>query len=211
LRAAAARGVPLVLVDRLLDGLASDAVVLDNELAGQQAVEHLAAEGHTRIAALVGDQRSWTMRKRRDGFLAAMSRAGLTARPADVVPGALTVDSGRFGMSRLLDASRPPTAVICFNYELTVGALIAVNDRGVAVPQELSFVGFDSVELAQVTRPRLSMITQPTPHIAAQAANLMHARLSEHPAPRMNSIVTLTGELVRGASVGPPHPAPNHS
>jgi LacI family transcriptional regulator len=207
LRSAVSRGVPLVLVDRLLDGLASDAVVLDNELAAQQAVEHLVAAGHTRIAALVGDQSSWTMRRRRDGFLAAMNRAGGTARPADVVPGPLTVASGRSGMGRLLDAPSCPTAVICFNYELTVGALIAINEREVAVPGELSFVGFDSVELAQVTRPRLSMITQPTPHIAAQAAALIHARLSADPSPRMHSVVTLAGDLVRGGSVGPPRPA----
>src|SRR3954452_7916324 len=100
LRAAVSRGVPLVLVDRLLDGLTSDAVVLDNELAARQAVEHLAAAGHTRIAALVGDQKSWTMRERRSGFLAAIPGAGLRARPAEVVTGPLTIASGRSGMSR---------------------------------------------------------------------------------------------------------------
>ena len=204
LRAAVTRGAPLVLVDRLLDGLASDAVVLDNELAAHQAVAHLAAAGHTRIAALVGDQKSWTMRKRRIGFLAAMTGAGLPTRSADVVPGPLTVASGRSGMSRLLDAPTRPTAVICFNYELTVGALIAINERALAIPEELSFVGFDSAELAQVTRPRLSMITQPTPQIAAQAAALIHARLSADPSPRMRSVVTLAGTLVPGESVGPP-------
>ena len=204
LRAVADRGIPLVLVDRLLDGLASDAVVLDNARAGQQAVEHLLAAGHTRIAALVGDQDSWTMRQRRDGFLAAMAGAGLSASPDDVVSGPLTVAAGRSAMGRLLDAARPPTAVICFNYELTVGGLIAINDRDIAIPEKLSFVGFDSAELAQVTRPRLSVITQPTPHIAAQAASLIHARLSADPAPRMHSVVTLAGDLVRGGSVGPP-------
>ena len=211
LRAAVTGGVPLVLVDRLLDGLASDAVVLDNEAAAQQAVEHLAAAGHTRIAALVGDQRSWTMRRRRAGFTAAMSRAGLTARPSDVIAGPLTVASGRSGMSRLLDMPDRPTSVICFNYELTVGALIAINDRGIAVPEELSFVGFDSVELAQVTKPRLSVITQPTPHIAARAAALIHAQLSADPSPPMRSVVTLAGELVRGESVGPPRRPPDRS
>jgi LacI family transcriptional regulator len=107
-------------------------------------------------------------------------------------------------MSRLLDAPSRPSAVICFNYELTVGALIAINEHAVAVPEDLSFVGFDSVELAQVTRPRLSIITQPTPDIAAQAAALIHARLSSDPSPRRHSVVTLAGELVPGGSVGPP-------
>src|SRR3954454_11323083 len=158
LRAAVARGIPLVLVDRLLEGLVSDAVVLDNELAARQAVDHLAGQGHLRIAALVGDQKSWTMRKRREGFLAALSDAGLQARPADVIAGPLTVASGRSAMRHLIEAPARPTAVVCFNYELTVGALIAINELGVAVPDEMSFVGFDSAELAQVTRPALSMI-----------------------------------------------------
>jgi LacI family transcriptional regulator len=204
LRAAMGRGIPLVLVDRLLDGLSSDAVVLDNELAARQAVEHLAAGGHLRIAALVGDQNSWTMRRRRDGFLSAIGSAGLTARSADVIAGPLTVAAGRSAMSRLLEAPSRNTAVICFNYELTVGALIAINDSGIAVPEELSFVGFDSVELAQVTRPRLSMITQPTTQIAAQAAGLIHARLSADPPPGMHTVVTLAGEFVQGGSVAPP-------
>jgi LacI family transcriptional regulator len=198
------RGVPLVLVDRLLDGLASDAVVLDNELAAQQAVEHLITAGHTRIAALVGDQKSWTMRKRRAGFLAVMSRAGLAALPDDVVPGPLTFQTGRLAINRLLARPVRPSAVVCFNYELTVGALIAINDHGIAMPEELSFVGFDSMELARVTRPRLAMITQPTRQIAAQAAALMHTRLLVDQSPRMHSVVTLASEFEPGGSVGPP-------
>ncbi|MEV7630141.1 substrate-binding domain-containing protein [Actinoplanes sp. NPDC089786] len=204
LQTAVSRGVPLVLVDRLLDGLASDAVVLDNELAARQAVEHLAAAGHIRIAALVGDQKSWTMRKRRSGFLAAMSHAGLAAHPNEVIAGPLTVAAGRAEVNRLLVAPSRPSAVVCFNYELTVGALIAINEHGIAVPEELSVVGFDSVELAQVTRPRLSMITQPTAQIAAQAAALIYARLSVDPSPRMHTVVTLASEFVSGGSVGPP-------
>jgi LacI family transcriptional regulator len=207
LRAAVTRGVPVVLIDRLLDGLASDAVVLDNGLAAWQAVEHLAAAGHSRIAALVGDQKSWTMRRRRAGFLAAMRRAGLAAQPADIVSGPLTVAAGTSAMNRLLDAPSRPSAVICFNYELTVGALIAINDREIDVPEELSFVGFDSVELAQVSRPRLSMITQPTPQIAARAAALIHDRLSASPPARMQSVVTLASEFVSGGSVAPPMPS----
>jgi LacI family transcriptional regulator len=109
-------------------------------------------------------------------------------------------------MSRLIGARSRPTAAICFNYELTVGALIAINDLEVAVPEQMSFVGFDSAELAQVTRPSLSMITQPTAHIAAQAAALIQARLSAESSPRMHSVVTLAGELIGGGSVGPPRP-----
>jgi LacI family transcriptional regulator len=116
------------------------------------------------------------MRQRRSGFLAAMSRACLAAHPDEIISGPLTFAAGRLELNRLLVAPSRPSAMICFNYGLTVSALIAINEHGVAVPEELSVVGFDSVELAQVTRPRLSMITQPTPQIAAQAAALIHSR-----------------------------------
>ena len=211
LQAAAARGVPLVLIDRLLDGLASDAVILDNELAARQAVQHLVAAGHTRIAALVGDQAVWTMRRRREGFLAAMSEAGLEVPPGRCHPGPVDRPVRAIRDAAAARRHAAPSAVVCLNYELTVGALIVINECDLTLPGDLSLVGFDSMELAQVTKPRLSMVTQPTAHIAAQAARLIQSRLSAGPAPPMHSIVTLASELVQGGSVGPPPEAPREA
>ena len=90
-------------------------------------------------------------------------------------------------MRSLLAEPERPTAVVCLNYELTVGALIAVNESGLRMPEDISFVGFDSLELSQVTKPRLSMVVQPTHEIAVRAADLMRERLepqSEEPPAR---------------------------
>ena len=85
-------------------------------------------------------------------------------------------------MRSLLAEPERPTAVVCLNYELTVGALIALNESGLRIPEDISFVGFDSLELSQVIKPRLSMVVQPTHEIAVRAADLMRRRL-EPPSP----------------------------
>ena len=202
-----ARGLPVVLIDRLVDGLECDAVVLDNADAAWQAVRHLADHGHRRIAALAGPEDIWSLRGRRDGFVDALHQHGLDDDPAMVRHGPLTVESGVAGMRSLLAEARRPTAVVCLNYELTVGALIAVNESGLRIPEDISFVGFDSLELAQVTKPRLSMVVQPTHDIAVRAAELMRERLeaeSGDPALEQHRRVVLPAELVPGGSVARP-------
>ena len=205
-----ARGLPVVLIDRLVDGLDCDAVVLDNAGAAQQAVRHLADHGHRRIAVLAGPEDIWSLRGRREGFVEALHQRGLDTDPAMVRSGPLTVESGVAGMRGLLAEARRPTAVVCLNYELTVGALIAINESGLRIPEDISFVGFDSLELAQVTKPRLSMVVQPIHDIAVRAAELMRERLEAEPggdpASDAHRRVVLPAELVPGGSVARPRP-----
>lgn len=199
-----ARGLPVVLIDRLVDGLDCDAVVLDNADAAQQAVRHLADHGHRRIAVLAGPSDIWSLRGRYGGFAEALRQRDLDADPAMVRTGPITVESGVVGMRSLLAETDRPTAVVCLNYELTVGALIALNESGLRVPEDLSFVGFDSLVLAQVTKPRLSMVVQPTHEIAVRAAELMRERLEQEPDTRPARRVVLPAELVPGGSVARP-------
>ena len=201
------RGLPVVLIDRLVEGLDCDAVVLDNGDAVRQAVRHLVDHGHRRIAAVAGPPDIWSLQGRSDGFLDALRQHGLDVGPASVRSGPLTVESGVASMRSLLAEPERPTAVVCLNYELTVGALIAVNESGLRMPEDISFVGFDSLELSQVTKPRLSMVVQPTHEIAVRAADLMRERLepqSENPQPEPYRRVVLPAELVPGGSVGRP-------
>ncbi|HKG50342.1 MAG TPA: LacI family DNA-binding transcriptional regulator [Actinomycetales bacterium] len=211
---AAGRGLPLVVVDRMIDGLECDAVVLDNARASADVVDHLVQHGHHDIALICGTNDVWTMQQRRSGFRAAMRRARRRMPRHMTVTGPLTVEAGYRGMQRLLAAENPPTAVYCANYELTVGALIAVNESGVSVPADLSFVGFDSLELARASKPRLSMLVQPVRDIAAAAATLVNARFGGRDGrpPLPPQTVVLPGKLVPGESVASPrhsaHPVP---
>ncbi|MCU1526276.1 MAG: hypothetical protein JWP75_39, partial [Frondihabitans sp.] len=208
LRDVSERGVPVVMVDWVADGLTADAVVLDNVGAGAMAARHLADHGHRRVAMIGGLDGISTMRERAAGFRAGLEDRGLLPENVLVSSGPLTVDAGHAAMQAVLAFRDRPTAVFCANYELTLGALIALNESGLRIPHDMSFVGFDSRELAQVTRPTLTMIIQPLSAIANEAASLMRARLTA-PAdsdwePR---VVTLPGRLVIGASVASLHTA----
>jgi len=202
------RGLPVVLIDRLVDGLDCDAVVLDNGDAARQAVRHLVDHGHRRVAAVAGPPDIWSLQGRSDGFFDALRQHGLEAGPGTVRSGPITVESGAASMRSLLAEPERPTAVVCLNYELTIGALIAVNESGLRIPEDISFVGFDSLELSQVMKPRLSMVVQPTHEIAGRAADLMRHRLEprpeNQPEPEPYRRVVLPAELVPGGSVARP-------
>jgi LacI family transcriptional regulator len=205
LAAAAARGVPLVLIDRLVDGLVCDAVVLDNAEVSAGVVADLVARGHRRIAVLAGPDEVWSLRERLAGFRRAMRRAGLPVPRGVVVGGPLTVAAGREGMARLLALAPRPTAVFALNQELTVGALTVLAESGLTVPDDVSFVGFDARDVAALTRPRTAVVVQPVREIARAAAEMVRDRLREaaggQSSPRR---VVLAGEHRPGPSVGPP-------
>ena len=175
LAAARDRDVPVVAVDRLMPG--TDSVVIDNRAAIASAVELLITAGHTTIGLLAGPDTTYTMRERRAGFRdAVQDRTGLLPRAELMTPDHVSVEGGCTGLRRLLRLSAPPTAVVCANYDLTLGATIALNELGTDLRPAL--VGFDNLELARLIRPRPTLVTQPIESLATGAAELLLQRLS---------------------------------
>lgn len=192
--------VPLVLVDRRLEGLDTDSVTIDNQEAGARGAECLLAYGHRDIAVIVGPPSVWTMKERASGFISAVgdpSEVNLLIAPE------LSVAVGYSAMARALASRRRPSAVFCGNYELTLGALTAINNAGLEIPGDISLVGFDGGELAQVTKPRLWTLLQPIGQLADQTAELMLARLSGDSSPPQE--IVLRAELQPGNSVASPN------
>lgn len=200
--AAAADDLPVVLLDRRLDGVVADTVTLDNEAAGARAAECLAAYGHRRVTALVGPESVWTVRGRASGFASAF---GGEAEVTVLHTPELSVAAGHSAIARALASHDRPHALFCANYELTLGALTAVSNAGLTVPDDISLVGFDGGDLAQVTRPRLWTLVQPVDDLAARAAGLMLARLAGDTSQPRD--VVLDAELLPGHSVGAPEVA----
>ena len=122
-------------------------------------------------------------------------------------------------MQQLLVLPERPTAVFCANHELTIGAVIAVNESGLTLGRDLSVLGFDGRELAQVTVPKLTVIEQPTHEIAVRAAERIAERLAERRAdptavPSGPVDVLVAPRLVAGGSVarvGPPITGPSEA
>lgn len=197
-------GIPVVGIDLWQPGLNADFVCLDNVEAGFMAGQHLLDHGHKSVAIIVGDPAISTMEERRRGFLDSMS----TAAEADVAPAVqaiqspLTSEAGHEAMAKILSMRPRPTAVFAANYDLSLGAVIAINESGLRLGRDISLVGFDSVEIARVTRPPLTVVTQPVAEIARAAARIMHSRVtSEKEILSEPNMTRLSGSLLIGGSV----------
>lgn len=171
---------PLVLLgERVYDGPA-DHVSIDNVAAAKVATAHLIGLGRRRIAA-IGDQPQPAFRTahlRMRGFSEALAEAG-----HPVVPELrCSVDSyhradGAAAMHRLLDLPEPPDAVFCFNDLLALGALRALHDRGVRVPEDVAVVGWDDVQDGRYSMPTLTTISPDKQQIASLAVGFLAGRL----------------------------------
>ena len=172
------RGTPLVLIDRAFDDGSFDSVYVDNAEASREAVRLLIEKGHKKIAIICGDEGYYTARGRLEGYFQAMARADLPVYAKYIKKGDLEVSHGYNAIRELMEMEDRPTAVFLSNYEITMGAVIAMNETGIRFPEDVSVIGFDNLLLSQVIRPRLYMVVQPMEEIAQAAAKLMLERLA---------------------------------
>jgi LacI family transcriptional regulator len=191
----AAGSVPIAHVQR--DGPDDDApqVRLDDAAGVRAAVEHLAAAGHRRIAHLAGTRRDGV--ERREAFLAVMAEAGL--EPGPIVDGGFTEEGGEAAAAFVL-ADPSVTAVFCASDRMAVGLLHAAHGRGIAVPDDLSVVGFDDLTWARYLCPPLTTVRQPGREMGRAAARLV---LGGAPDPA-EPVLRVTPTLVVRASTAAP-------
>lgn len=193
------RGIPVVAVDRRPQRHddAVDSVVVDNELGARQATEHLLAAGATRIACITGPVRVSTASERLAGHQGALRATGV--RPdADLVRRADFKEDGGYAATRtLLAAKRRPDALFVANNLMTLGALRAVQEAGLRVPEDLLLVGWDDAPWTTLIRPQLTVVAQPTQEIGRQAARLLATASPELPA---RHVVLPPQLLVRASS-----------
>ncbi len=202
LRPALQAGLPVVLLDRMIPALQQNvsAVLADNVAAASHAVETLLQAGHRDIGVILGPRDIYTTQQRLLGYRRAMEQAGLVPDESRVLFSDYTTSGGCAAMRHLLGGT-PPTAVFVTNYEMTLGAIIALNEAGVQMPQQLSLIGFDNMLLAGVVRPRLSVVTQPLEEIGHTAATLLLEQLEHKDRPPAPRIVTLKTGFLPGESV----------
>ena len=201
LRPALEKGLPIVLVDRPVDKLEGQVscVRIDNESAAALAVNRLLALGHRRIGILAGPREIYTSRMRLQGYRQALLSHGVESLAELAAFGDYTVEGGYREAARLLRSFPEMTALFVTNYEMTLGALIALNERGVRIPQDLSVIGFDNLDLARIARPRLTIVSQPLEELGVQSAQLLLDLLSgERESP---ATAALSASLIEGASV----------
>jgi LacI family transcriptional regulator len=194
--------IPVVAFDRRLKSACADTVIVDNAGASRSAVDHLVHSGHKRIGVIAGPRGAFTSQGRLAGFRSAMARHGLKPRKEHVRRGDYKAKSGHDQVLELLKTD--VSAIYVTNYEMTLGAMIGLHEQHVRIPEELSMVGFDSLELSHLVSPTLTIVDQPRLEIANRAADLLLRRMrgdwSGYP-----SLESLSTTLCAGASVARPN------
>lgn len=170
-------GKPIVLIDRKIQGVACDSVLVDNEQAAADALKLLYEKGHRHIGIIGGPEEISTAQERMKGYCKTMEELNLPVRESLIVHGDYTIQGGVRAMETLVQENPDMTAVFVTNYEMTMGAVIGLNELGIRIPDEISLVGFDNLPFARACNPKLTIVSQPTEKIAEVAAGLMLERL----------------------------------
>jgi len=165
-------------IDMELEGPKAEVVMSDNEAGARAAVEHMAALGHRRIATITGMLDSRPGRDRLRGYRAAAHAAGLVDRAEYVAYGDFYAESGREAAARLLALSEPPTAIFAAADMMAIGAVRAAAELGLSVPQDVSIVGFDDIQLASHLNPPLTTLRQDKLGLGATAGEALIARIA---------------------------------
>lgn len=195
-------GIPVVLLDRLLRVPGADAVGIDNAEAAAMAVRHLLELGHRRIGIILGPPHVHTSKSRLAGYLKALKEYGIEPDPELQRHGDFKEAGGYAETQALLGLKEPPTALFTTNNLTTTGALLALREAGISIPQEMALVGFDDIPWARVVRPSLTVVEQPTYLLGTTAAQLLFARLRRRETSPLGRVVELQANLVVRESCG---------
>ena len=175
----AINGTPMVFLDAPPAAGLGGAVQIDYDKGFREAVQHLAILGHRRIGFISGNLDRYTARLRQQAFVRAMKEIGVGDPLGLCVEGDHMAEGGQRGMSRLLGLTPTPTAVICSNDMTAIGALGAALEAKLKVPEQLSIVGFDDIQLTRFVSPPLTTISVDRNALARRTFNTLMRQISE--------------------------------
>ncbi|MCW2820697.1 MAG: LacI family transcriptional regulator [Marmoricola sp.] len=171
------RDLPVVLLNRYVDGMDVDRVVADNHEGGRLAGRHLTQLGHRRIGVINGPSNTSTCRDRYAGFTGALAEEGVEVDAALVREGPYSHQSGYQHARELLRLDDAPTAIFCGNDIIGFGAVDAARSLSIQVPTGVSILGFDDVPMASWEVFQLTTVRQPLDDMARSAARMLVERI----------------------------------
>lgn len=174
----AGRNIPVVQVDRKIPGVETDAVLAENTEISRQAVSRLISQGHRRIAIISGPSSVQTSKERQTGYLRALEEGGILYDNVLMIRGELAFATGYQGLVRLLGLTSPPTAIFTTNHDITMGVVTAIRDRGLSIPENMTVLGYDCVDVCGMMTPRMPVVRQPEQEIGRTAAAYLIERLA---------------------------------
>ena len=196
-------GVPTVLLNGPAMGTEVFEITVDNFGGAHAMTRHLLAMGHVRIGFIAGAACNHEAKERERGFVAALCEASVPCEATLTVRGDFTEDGGWRGARELLARAHAPSVIFAANDAMAVGALSALREAGVCVPDQMAVVGFDDIPVARFLNPPLTSVRVGIATLGERAAALLLAALAERsPPPRVARREVLPAELVIRDSCG---------
>jgi LacI family transcriptional regulator len=191
------RRVPFVYFNRTARNVPADSVVVDPEPGMTGLVKDVIAYGHRRVGAVFGAKDTSTGQDREAVLRRLLLDEGIVLAERNVRHAPFDRDAGFAATLELLDQPEPPTLIICANDVVAIGALNAAAERGVAVPQDLSVVGFDDLPIAGFAMVQLSTIAYDLDAMSREAARLLISRVEDPDIGAARSVVFPTTYVAR--------------
>ncbi|MBK8506894.1 MAG: LacI family DNA-binding transcriptional regulator [Saprospiraceae bacterium] len=199
-----AKNIPLVMADRVADEMDVDKVVIDNFEAGYHATEYLISLGHDYIAHFAGSPERNVYRDRKDGYLAALKRYNKPINPQLLIYENLSEAAGVRAVEKLLILDQLPDAIFAANDTTAVSAVLHLQKLGIAIPDEISIVGFNNDPIASILKPQLTTVDHPAREIGKTAAKRLISRINaDEEMDIQNETFTLKTSLIIRGSSGP--------
>ncbi|SJZ32816.1 transcriptional regulator, LacI family [Selenihalanaerobacter shriftii] len=164
---------PVVQIDRKVPNSELPSVTIDNVLSAYNATEHLIQLGHTQIVHITGDLGTKTAQDRLKGFKKAINGSEISYKEEWILEGDYSKESGYNLMKSLLKEPPQPTAIFAANDLMAIGAYGAAYDLGLEIPEDISIVGHDDIDIASVIRPGLTTMVQPKYELGKKAAEIL--------------------------------------
>lgn len=193
-------GVPLVLLDRASDNGGCDCVRIDNRMAALRATNVLLENGHTNVA-IISSAKEYTGIERCKGFTEALEKAGISIDEDHYYKGIHSIEHGYESMKKIIAMENRPTAVFMTNYEITLGAVMAVNESSINCPDDISMLGFDDLILSHVTNPAMYMVVQPMKEMSEKGVELLLDKIVKKNVDSMPVELVLSTRIEKGNSI----------
>ncbi|WP_440903650.1 LacI family DNA-binding transcriptional regulator [Catenovulum sp. SX2] len=164
------QGTHVILINRNIEQMEQQCLYIDNEQGAYLATDYLIKKGHNSIAHIAGPQWKHDARERFWGYQQALGKSNIGLKLNLVVEGNFREDGGYAAAKKLLESGESFSAIVCGNDQTAYGAISAIEDAGLKVPQDISVIGFDDLPYSSLIKPKLTTVHFPIRQMAAEAA-----------------------------------------
>ncbi|HEY3473496.1 MAG TPA: LacI family DNA-binding transcriptional regulator, partial [Anaerolineales bacterium] len=193
---------PHVFVHRLFGSPIKNSVVPDDYYGASLATEHLISLGHRRIGYINGPENWHTCRARLSGYQDTLARSNMVFDESLVQPGDWEMESGYASAKKLVEQSEHPTAIFAANDAMALGAIYAIQDAGLRVPDDVAVVGYDNRNFTKTVRPRITTVSMPVIEMGGVAAELLLKQIAE--GRKEEEEIKVKGQLIIRETCGAP-------